>query len=96
VLNVLLRKKEDHNVKTQERVILRVRCESGIRLNIPAYHTVFVPHADYFTGEIIDPASVVFTTAVADSVLCRGQRIIVDDVVEIIADVKRAVMSATS
>jgi hypothetical protein len=75
--------------KTQGGLVLHVYCESGRHLTIPACHTVFVPIGYYCGGESIDPDTVEFESYRAALGLYRGQRIIVDAVVEVVSDVSR-------
>ena len=63
-----------------------VTMESGRRLTIPLHHSVFQPTGNQHSGDIVDPETVdVLPLAVTR--LRRGQRIIVDNQVEVVAEV---------
>lgn len=67
---------------------MRVKCKSGKVLTIPHHDPVFVPVGNYREGDTVDPETVEFESGRATAVLERGQRIIVDNTVEIVESVR--------
>jgi hypothetical protein len=63
-----------------------VTMESGRRITIPLNHSVFQPTGDQRSGDVVDPETV-DVLPLAATRLYRGQRIIVDNQVEIVAEV---------
>lgn len=63
-----------------------VTTESGRTLTIPLRHPVFAPVGDYRPGQEVDPASVEVAPARAAR-LRRGDRLILDNRVEVVAAV---------
>lgn len=65
---------------------MTVTTASGLRVRIPAHHDVFSPVGDYRPGDPIDPAAVDVTVGTAIAI-DPGDRIIVDNRVEVVAEV---------
>lgn len=63
-----------------------VRTESGRRLTIPIHHTVFAPVGQYRQGDRVDPETVEVAPG-RPSLLRTGDRIIIDNKVEVVAEV---------
>lgn len=61
-----------------------VTTESGRRLTIPAHHPVYTPLGNYQPGDAVDPETVDVEPDRA-ALLRRGNRIIVDNRVEVVA-----------
>jgi len=68
---------------------MTVTTESGRRLIIPAHHPVYTPLGDYREGQEVDPVTVDVDSDRA-ATLRRGNRIIVDNRVEVVAQVVTA------
>lgn len=67
---------------------MTVTTASGRNLCIPARHPVFEPVGVYEDGDRVDPVTVDVTSGRADSVLCPGTLIIVDNKVETVVSLK--------
>jgi hypothetical protein len=72
---------------------MRVKFESGRVLQIPARHHVYVPVGGYSDGDPVDPATVDFEADYAERLVRQGQKLIVDNVVEVVSVVGEDAMS---
>jgi hypothetical protein len=66
-----------------------VSCRSGRVVEVPAHHNIFVPvGAAHREGDLVNPATVDVEADVAFRVLRPGCLFIVDDVVEVVEEVR--------
>lgn len=68
------------------RIDMTVITESGRTITIHSHHTLFEPAGHYLSGDSIDP-STVDVTPLSPTELRHGHRLIIDNVVEVVAEI---------